>query len=94
MPESKSVNDLDFLQELIDTPDPPKTSRARKPKDVRSYDAWFKLDHIVMGTCSRGENCAAIILDSGRGPGRVTAIVNEVEMCRFDYLDGLAYTGE
>jgi hypothetical protein len=94
MTQSKSVDDLDFLQELIDTPDPPREIRSRKPKDIRTYDAWFKLDHIIMGTCSRGDDCAAIILDNGRGPGRVTAIVNEVEMCRFDFLEGLAYTGE
>ena len=91
---SKSVDDLDFLQELLDTPDPPKGSRARKPKDVRDFDTWFKLDHNIMGTCSKGGDCLGITLDNGKGPGRVTATINGVEMCRFDFLDGLAYKGD
>lgn len=125
---SNPVSDLDFLQDLIDTPDPPKGTRTRKPKDTRDHDTWFKLDHINnrcldcgeincvekgydgasafkshclncgsenvhdSGTCSQGDNCiGAVIYD--KGPERVTAIVNGIEMCRFDFLDGLAYAG-
>lgn len=128
---SQPVSDLEFLQDLIDTPDPPKGTRTRKPKDTRDVDTWFKLDHInnrclecgeincieigyegateessfkshcmlcesenvqITGTCSQGENCIGAVLYN-KGPERVTSIVNGVEMCRFDFLDGLAYTG-
>ena len=128
----QATNDLslDFLQELIDTPDPPKGTRTRKAKDTRDTDTWFKLDHILAlcldcgshdiergyeaqsengnslsfpstclscksenvrltGYCSQGENCAGKLLYD-KGPERVTAIVNDVEMCRIDFLDGLA----
>ena len=92
--QSNSISDLDFLQELINTPEPERGPRGpRKPKDIRDYDTWFKLDHHVMGTCSQGQNCAGLILDN-KGPDRVTATVNDVEMCRFDFLDGLAYKND
>lgn len=125
------VSDIDFLQDLIDTPDPPKGTRTRKPKDTRDQDTWFKLDHInnrclscgainsiekgyegttessfpsrclecestnvqETGRCSQGENCIGAVLYD-KGPERVTAIVNGVEMCRFDFLDGLAHVPE
>lgn len=87
------LTNLEFLQELIDTPEPQKSPRVRKAKDTRDMDTWFKLNHIIMGTCSQGENCAGLIL-ANKGPGRVTALVNGVEMCRFDFLDGLAYIEE
>jgi len=89
MSQQKSVDDLDFLQELINTPEPATTPRARKKQDIRDQDTWFKLDHSIMGVCSRGENCIGKVLYD-KGPDRVTAIVNEVEMCRYDFLDGLA----
>jgi hypothetical protein len=128
---SQPVSDLEFLQDLIDTPEPPKGTRTRKPKDVRDVDTWFKLDHINnrchscggincvekgyegaddtssfpskcltcgsedvsdTGHCSQGENCIGLVIYN-KGPERVTSIVNDVEMCRFDFLDGLAYTG-
>lgn len=86
-----SNTDLDFLQALIDEPDKiPTTRKPRKPKDVRDSDHWFKLEHIIMGTCSRGDDCVGKIL-YGKGPDRVTAIVNDVEMCRYCFYDGLAY---
>jgi len=95
MSQQKIVDDLDFLQGLIDTPDPPKGVRGpRKQKDTRDMDHWFKLEHIVMGTCSQGDECLGIVSDNGKGPGRVTSIVNSVEMCRFDFLDELAYVNE
>lgn len=123
---------LDFLQELIDTPEPPRGTRTRKPKDTRDSETWFKLNHILAmcldcgstqiekgyesesdaeasfpsrclecqsenvrmtGYCSQGDNCAGKLL-YGKGPERVTAIVNDVEMCRIDFLDGLAKVDE
>lgn len=131
MPQSRSLDDLDFLQELIDTPDPPKGYKSKKLKDVRDVITWFRLDHIVdkcldcgsgfvergyegkdndtiigftdrcmdcgssnvafsVGRCSQGENCIGLI-SQDKGPVRVTAIVNGIEMCRFCFLDGLAY---
>lgn len=129
---SQPVSDLDFLTELIETPDPPKGTRTRKPKDTRDQDTWFKLDHInnrcldcgeincvekgyegadsnssfpskclncgsenvhTTGTCSQGENCIGAVIYN-KGPNRVTSIVNGVEMCRFDFLDGLAHVAE
>lgn len=127
----ESALDLDFLQELIDTPDPPKGTRTRKPKDTRDADTWFRLDHInnrcldcgainsvekgyegtsessfpshcmecqstnvqETGTCSQGENCIGAVIYN-KGPERVTAIVNGIEMCRFDFLDGLAHVND
>jgi hypothetical protein len=130
MAETITIDDLDFLQELVDTPDPPKGTRTRKPKDTRDTETWFKLDHIVWicrdcnskntemgyssaraelsfpthcldcnstnvtkGYCSRGDNCLGLIEDE-KGPERVTAIVNGIEMCRWDFLDGLAHVPE
>lgn len=96
MPESKPVVDFNFLQALVDTPEPPKATRTKKPKDVRDMDGWFKnpnVVHILNGTCSQGDDCLGKILYN-KGPGRVTAIVNDVEMCRICFLDGLAYNGE
>lgn len=130
---SPSVNDLDFLEALIETPDPPKGTRTRKPKDTRDMESWFKKDHInnrcldcgainscekgytsdtdknatfpsrcmecestnvqMTGICSQGENCLGILMQD-KGPERVTAIVNSVEMCRWDFLDGLAHVTE
>lgn len=86
---AQPLDNLDFLQELLDIPDDP-VNRTRKPKDVRDYDTWFKLDHIILGTCSQGPNCAGKILHN-KGPGRITAIVNNIEMCRIDFLGGLAH---
>lgn len=122
------LTNLDFLQELIETPDPPRGTRTRKPKDTRDQDTWFKLDHIIArcldcgstnvekgytsadnpdhsfpdncldcqstnvrmsGLCSQGDKCAGLILYD-KGPDRVTAIVNDVEMCRICFLEGLA----
>ncbi len=129
---SAPLNDLDFLEALIETPDPPKGTRTRKPKDTRDQDSWFKKDHInnrcldcgainccekgysgsdpdyefpnrcmecestnvqMTGVCSQGENCLGILMQD-KGPERVTAIVNGVEMCRWDFLDGLAKVDE
>lgn len=126
------ISDLDFLNDLIETPDPPKGTRTRKPKDTRDLDTWFKLDHVnnrcldcgeinciekgyegadnkssfpskclncgslnvhITGTCSQAENCLGILMQD-KGPERVTSIVNGVEMCRWDFLDGLAKAPE
>lgn len=131
MPQ-QPIDNLDFLEELVSTPDPLKGTRTRKPKDTRDQDTWFKLDHINnrcldcgainsvergydgateessflshcmicestnvqdTGCCSQGENCIGAVLYD-KGPERVTAIVNEVEMCRFDFLDGLAHVND
>jgi len=128
---SLPISDLNFLNELIETPDPPKGTRTRKPKDTRDLDTWFKLDHVNnrclecgaintvekgyegagdssssfpshcldcgsenvqdTGTCSQGDECLGIVMQD-KGPYRVTSIVNGVEMCRWDFLDGLAHT--
>lgn len=129
---SQSLDDLDFLQDLIDTPDPPKGTRTRKPKDTRDESTWFKLDLInnrclncgainscekgfsgtdpdssfpstclecgsqnvqMTGMCSKGDECLGIVMQD-KGPERVTAIVNGVEMCRWDFLDGLAKSND
>lgn len=126
------ISDLDFLNDLIETPDPPKGTRTRKPKDTRDLDTWFKLDHVNnrcldcgaincvekgyegadstssfpskclecgsenvqdTGMCSQGDNCLGI-LEQNKGPARVTSIVNNVEMCRWDFLSGLAKIAE
>jgi hypothetical protein len=82
------IENIDFLQELLDAPEE-KTTRTRKPKDIRDQDVWFKLNHNVMGVCSQGTECLGLVLHN-KGPGRVTAVVNGVEMCRLDFLNGLA----
>lgn len=87
------IDDLDFLQEILELPEKEaRTPRTRKPKDVRDHDNWFRLEHNISGTCSQGEDCLGRIY-YGKGPGRVTAIVNGIEMCRIDFLEGLGYNG-
>lgn len=124
------VDDLDFLQDLIDTPEPPRSPRSRKKVDTRDHDTWYKLEHILSrcfncdgincvekgyegteessfpskclecgetdpeklaltGHCSQGDECLGLALDIPKGPERVTAIVNGVEICRIDFLAGV-----
>lgn len=131
----QKVDDLDFLQDLIDTPEPPRTTRARKKADTRDFETWSKLDHIISrcfscdsincvekgyegteessfpsrcmlceetdpsklaltGHCSQDDECLGLALDIPKGPDRVTAIVQGIEMCRIDFLDGLAKAPE
>jgi hypothetical protein len=86
------IDNIDFLQELLDAPEE-KNTRTRKPKDIRDQDTWYKLNHNVLGTCSQGSECLGLVLHD-KGPGRVTAVVNDVEMCRFDFLNGLAKSND
>jgi hypothetical protein len=127
------VDDLDFLQDLIDTPEPPRSTRGpRKKADTRDTETWWKLEHIISrcfscnmvncvekgyegteessfpskclecgsedvsltGHCSQGDECLGLALDIPKGPDRVTAIVQGIEMCRIDFLDGLAKAPE
>ena len=82
-------NDVDFLAALMAMPD--VTPRARKAKDTRDNDTWFKLSHIIMGTCSN-TNCISVELERPQGRNRVTALVNGYEMCRFCFLYGWQHT--
>ena len=127
----KIVDDTDFLQSLLDEPEPQRSPRARKKQDIRDEPTWFKLEHIISrchscggvncvekgyegteessfpakchaceevdpaklslsGNCSQGDECLGLALKEPKGPNRVTAIVNGIEMCRIDFLDGLA----
>lgn len=91
-----SIDSLSFLQELLDTSQTTTARKPRKPKDIRDQHNWFhnpNVVHDIKGTCSQGSECLGLILYN-KGPGRVTAIVNDVEMCRICFLDGLAYKGE
>jgi hypothetical protein len=91
---SRPLDNLDFLQELIDAPqEVERKSRTRKPKDIRDQTTWFRLNHNISGTCSQKQECLGLLLYD-KGPGRVTSIVNEVEMCRICFLEGLAYHGD
>lgn len=83
--------DLDFLNQLLAEPD--KAPRTRKPKDVRDYATWWKLPQNIMGTCSNPECISELFPELGKGKGRnrVTAIVNDHEMCRHCFLDGWHY---
>lgn len=88
--------DLTFLNELLSQPE--KTPRTNKPKDVRDNDHWFALPHNIMGYCSN-EECVAELLGvvnqfSGlrQGRDRVTAVINDHEMCRFCFLEGWHFT--
>lgn len=89
---SSPAFDINFLNDLLSQPD--KQPRTKKVKDVRDNDTWFSLFHNIQGYCSN-EQCVAEILQvvnqfSGKrqGRNRVTAVVNEHEMCRFCFLDG------
>ena len=86
---------LDFLKDLLSQPE--RASRAKKPSDTRDHDTWFKLTHNINGYCANDE-CVAEVLGvvnqfSGKrqGRNRVTAVVNDYEMCRFCFLDGWHY---
>lgn len=81
--------DLNFLTDLLAQPE--KAARTRKPKDTRDQDTWYKLEHIIMGTCSN-EECVSVQMEQPKGRNRVTSTVNGHEMCRFCFLYGWHHT--